>query len=64
VLLVQPESAGGVQLKHLRRFDADASHVSIGVQQGPWGGPLATTTRHLLCMRHILQVGSSCVLHT
>lgn len=53
MLLVQQ---GGVQLKHLRRLDVDAAHISIGVQQGPLHGPLHTTTRHLLCMRHVLQV--------
>lgn len=53
MLLVQQE---GVQLKHLKRRDVDATHISIGVQTGPLHGPLATTTRHLLCMRHVLLV--------
>lgn len=54
VLSVQP---GGVQLKHLKRVDLDGTRISIGVQQGPVNGPLMTTTRHLLCMRRVLQVG-------
>lgn len=54
VLMVQPD---GVQLKQMRRVDTDESRISISVQQGPPGGPLATTTRHLLRMRRILKVG-------
>jgi hypothetical protein len=54
VLMVQPD---GVQLQHMRRVDADESRISISVEQGPSGGPLATTTRHLMCMRRVLQVG-------
>lgn len=60
--MLQPDSSGDgskqqCHVKHMTRVDVGASHIALGREEGLFGtSSVATSTRHLLCMRQVLQV--------
>ena len=57
------DCTGQCQVKRLVRSDINSTAVNIKLEEGVVGGVLTSSTHHLLCMRHILQVRGGPTAH-